>query len=56
VDPTIVVNGVRADWLNGEWASLGCSVVAWNVVLTAAMLVADSVAFVAVGGDDEGDD
>jgi hypothetical protein len=35
---------------------LGCSVVAWNVVLTAAMLVADSVAFVAVGGDDEGDD
>ena len=56
VDPTIVVNGVRADWLNGEWASLGCSVVAWNVALTAAMLVADSVAFVAVGGDDEGDD
>ena len=56
VDPTIVVNGVRADWLNSEWASLGCSVVAWNVALTAAMLVADSVAFVAAGGDDEGDD
>ena len=56
VDQTIVVNGVRADWLNSEWASLGCSVVAWNVALTAAMLVADSVAFVAAGGDDEGDD
>lgn len=53
VDPTIVVNGVVAtDLLTSEWAALGCSTLAWTAVLNAAMLVADSVAFVAAGDDD----
>ena len=53
VDPTIVVNGVVAtDFLTSEWAALGCSTLAWTAVLNTAMLVADSVAFVAAGDDD----